>query len=157
METKDAKRSLRTLVAATLLFGVAVALAPAVAEAQVIIICGVYPNSTTDEYSNFCYGRGSGCLECVIIEYSTGSGGGGRLDPLPNGAAAAPYVDLLGRQGAGQPVGLASGTGLSSPSFNEAVCKEPGLDHPVQTARTEHVPAARKDRLHTRRIRELTR
>lgn len=156
METKDAKRSLRSLVAVTLLLGGAVALSPTVTEAQ--IYCWFYPNSKTDDYSDFCYGSGPGCLECVIFEYSPGpgDGGGGAVDPLPKGAAAASDV-YLGDQGASQPVGLTSGTGLPRLSLNEAACKEPRLDNPVRTARSERVPDVRKDRLHTRRIRELTR
>lgn len=151
----DAKRSLRSLVAAALLSSVAVAIAPVVAEAQ-WIICWIYPDSTTDEWSDFCYGRGSGYADCVIFEYSTG-GGGGLVDPLSKGAAAASGVSRLGDQGANQPVGLTSGTGLPRLDLNDAVCKEPRLHNPARTARSEHVPAARKDRLRTRRVRELTR
>lgn len=157
METKNSKRCLRTLVAATLLSGAAVALAPAVAEAQVII-CSIYWNSTTDDYSNFCYGSGSGCIECVIIEYSTGGNGGeGPLDPLRQQQAATSEASLLDNQGTHQLVGLASGTGLPRLSLNEEACKEPRLGSPVRTAESERVPPARKDRLRTRRVRELTR
>lgn len=159
MENTIAKRPLRTLVTTTLLLGVAVAIAPAEAEAQVIIICGLYPESTTDDYSDFCYGRGSGCLECVIIEYRTGGGGGsgGPLDPLPGSAAAASDLSRLGDQAGNLPVGLTSGTGLPRPSLNEVACEEPRLDNPVQRARSERAPAARKDRVRTRRVGELTR
>ncbi len=156
METTNANRSLRTLVVAALLLSVAVTLAPAVAGAQ-IIICSIYWNSTTDEYSNFCYGSGPGCVECVIIEYSTGSGGGGRLDSLHEGAAAASDAYRLDAQVANRSVGLAAGTGLPRLSLNEAACKEPRLDNAVRTARSERLPAARKDRLRTRHVRELTR
>jgi hypothetical protein len=145
------------MVTATLILSLAVALAPAEAEAQVIIICGLYANSTTDDYSDFCYGRGSGCLECVIIEYSTGGGGGGPLDPLPGSAAAASDLSRLGDQAGNLPVGLTSGTGLPRPSLNEVACEEPRLDNPVQTARSERAPAARKDRVRTRRVEEMTR
>ena len=157
MENMTAKRSLRPLVAATLLLSGAVALAPAEAEAQVIIICGLYPDSTTDDYSDFCYGSGSGCLECVIIEYSTGGGGGGPLDPLPGGAAAASGLSRLGDQAGNLPVGLTSGTGLPRPSLKEVACKEPRLDEPVRATRSERAPAARRDRVRTRRVGEPTR
>ncbi|MCY3930915.1 MAG: hypothetical protein OXH70_04290 [Acidobacteria bacterium] len=143
METKNSKRCLRTLVAATLLSGAAVALAPAVAEAQVII-CSIYWNSTTDDYSNFCYGSGSGCIECVIIEYSTGGNGGeGPLDPLRQQQAATSEASLLDNQGTHQPVGLASGTGLPRLSLNEEAARSrvwaarfgppnPSVSHPPE-------------------------
>lgn len=156
METRNPKRSLRTLVATTLLSGVAVAVAPAVAEAQ-IVICWIYSDSTTDDYSDFCYGNGSGCAECIIIEYMTGGGGDGPPDLLPEGAAAASGALRLGDRDASQPVGLVSGTGLPRLRRNEAACKEPRLDSLVRIAGSEHLSSARKDRLRTRRVRDVAR
>lgn len=152
---KHTRLSLKALTLAALFLAVAIGFGPAAAEAQ-WIICWIYPDSTTDPYSDFCYGRGSGCADCIIIEYSRGGEGGGPGELPPVGAAAASGAAYrLGDQGANQPIGSASGTGLQRLGLDEAICREPRLDVPVQTTGSERVPAVRKDRLRTRRGREL--
>lgn len=122
-----------------------------------IIICGVYPDSTTDDYSNFCYGNGSGCMDCVIIEYST-VGGGDSLDSLPEGAAVASSVYQSRDQRSNQPIGWTAGTGLPRPSLDEAACAEARVDHTTQVVvRSERVPSVRQDRLRTRQVRDVAR
>ena len=41
-------------------------LGPAIAESQILVICGVYRDSYADTDANLCHGRGTGCMECTI-------------------------------------------------------------------------------------------
>jgi hypothetical protein len=115
--------SLKPFAIATVLLAVFVALAPPSAEAQ-WGRCWFYPDSTTDPYSDFCYGRGcygrgNGCLFCIIV-YSAGDGGEDSVESPAYGMPAASPAFSPTNRGTNQPVGLATGTGLPQPSLSEA-------------------------------------
>jgi len=126
-------------------------LGPAIAQSQILIICGVYRNSHADTGNNVCHGTGPGCMECTIIEYST-TGDGGPVDSRLQSATMASYVPRPADsvQGPDLPVSLALHTGLRLPPAKEPACRAPALFDEVRVASRERVPPALKDRSRSR-------
>lgn len=143
---------LRSVLVAALLSCAMAVLGSAVAESQIIVICGIYSNSHAG--GNVCHGTGPGCMECTIIMYATGGAGdaGAPSETLRREATAASSTPLLHRdEGPGQPVGLAVGTGLLHSPLTEPICESPSLYDRVRRAGLERVPTVGEDRFQSRR------
>lgn len=130
-----------------------VVLGPAVAHAQILIICATYRNSHADTGNNVCHGTGPGCMECTIFELSTTDDEEpvdfGRQDAIVDSTAAS-YVPRLVDREADLPVSLAVHTGLRFTSAKKPVCDAPALFDRVRVARKERVLPAVKDRSRSR-------
>lgn len=122
---------------------------PAVAEAQIFVICGVYRDSYADTGANLCHGHGSGCIECTFIVLKRDEGDV-PIDPPLEGALLVSYTSGFDyTQDPSQPVSLALDTGLASTSQMSA-CEEPGLYDRVRMASRERVVPVVKDRSRSR-------
>ncbi len=121
-------------------------LGPAVAQSQIVVICGVYRDSYADTAANLCHGRGPGCMECTIFMYKEPEGGGPTGPPSegPDLAAYTPGFDYTHEPI--QPVSLAGDTGLAPAREESPACEAPSLYDQVQVVSREHVPPAVKDR-----------
>ena len=124
-------------------------LGPAVAQSQILIICETYRDSRPDTGNNFCHGRGMGCMECTILEFST-TDEGEPVDSRRQGATVASYAPRLVDGEAVSPVSLASSTGLRFTPAVEPVCAAPALFDEVRVASRERVSPAVKDRSRSR-------
>ena len=122
-------------------------LAPALAESQILVICGLYRDSKADRANNFCHGHGGGCVECTFIEMAAVDDGEA-VDSQRQNTTVASYTPRLldSAQGHSQPVGLALHTGLRLAPPNQPTCDEPSLYDRVRMANRERVPPIVKDR-----------
>ena len=102
-------------------------LGPAVAESQILVICGIYRDSFADTEANLCHGSGSGCAECVFIALSPGDGDGEPVDPRSRNVTVASYAPRLLQpaEEPDQPLSLAVNTGLPSTPGSSAVGLRP--------------------------------
>ena len=118
-------------------------LGPAVAESQILVICGIYRDSFADTEANLCHGSGSGCAECVFIALSTGDGDGEPVDPRSRNLAVASYTPRLiqAAEEPDQPLSLAVNTGLPFTPPGQSGCKAPALFDRVRERGRELVPA----------------
>ncbi len=131
--------------AAVLALALAV-LGPAIAQSETWL-CFVHRNSHAGNTS--CHGTGGGCLDCILIEYST-NGGGAPRDFLPQGAVAVSYPSRLDRtQEPNQPVSLALDTALSRTPLKQFTCEEPSLYDRVRMASLERAPTITEDHART--------
>ena len=121
-------------------------LAPALAESQIVVVCGVYRDSYPDTEANLCHGRGSGCMECTILMFK-GHEGGGPTGPVPGVPTMASYTTGLDYvQEPLQPVSLAVNTGLAPTGEKLSACRAPSSYDQVRVASRERVSPAVKDR-----------
>lgn len=119
---------------------------PAVAQSQIIVICGVYRDSYADTAANLCHGRGSGCMECTIFMFKEPEGGGPTGPPSDEPALAA-YTPGFGyTHEPMQPVSLAGDTGLAPAREELPACEAPSLYDQVRVVSRERVSPAAKDR-----------
>ena len=127
-------------------------LGPALAESQIVVVCGVYRDSYPDTEANLCHGRGSGCMECTILMFK-GHEGGGPTGPVPGVPAMASHTSGLDYvQESLQPVSLAVNTGFAPTGEKLSACEAPSsydqarsYDQVRVTSR-ERVSLAVKDR-----------
>lgn len=129
--------------AGVLVLGFAV-LGPAVAESQILVICGIYRDSFADTEANLCHGSGSGCAECVFIALATGNGDDGELAfSRSRNATVASYTPRLiqAAEEPDQPLSLAVNTGLPFTPPGQSGCKAPALFDRVRERGRELVPA----------------
>ena len=121
-------------------------LGPAIAQSQIVVICGVYRDSYADTDANLCHGRGSGCMECTILIFKRDEGGL-PIDPPSERATLASYPSGFDRMlEPGQPVSLALDTGLAPMPQRLSACDVPSLYDQVLVASRERVPPVVKDR-----------
>lgn len=121
-------------------------LGPALAESQIVVVCGVYRDSYPDTEANLCHGRGSGCMECTILMFKAHEGGG-PMDPPSEVPALASYPSGLDYvQEPLQPVSLAVNTGLAPTGEKLSACEAPSSYDQVRVANRERVSPAVKDR-----------
>lgn len=122
-------------------------LGPAIAQSQVVVVCGVYRDSYADTDANLCHGRGSGCMECTILIFKEAEGGEptGPLSEVPALAVYTPGFDYTHEPI--QPVRLAGDTGLAPAREELPACEAPSLyDQARGVSSRERVPPAVKDR-----------
>lgn len=121
-------------------------LGPAIAESQIVVICGVYRDSYADTAANLCHGRGSGCMECTIFMFKAHEGGG-PMDPPSEVPALASYPSGFDYTDEPvQPVSLAGDTGLTPVLEELPACEGSSLYDQVRMASRDRVPPAVKDR-----------
>jgi hypothetical protein len=135
-----------------------VVLGPAIAQSQILIICGVYRNSHPDTGNNVCHGTGPGCMEYTIIEMSTTGGGEEPVESRREGATMASHIlyPVDSVQGPDLPVSLALHTGLRLPPEQEPVCRAPAFFDRVRVASKERVPPALRDRSRGREFAQVS-
>lgn len=121
-------------------------LGPAIAQSQVVVICGVYRDSYADTAANLCHGRGPGCIECTIFMYKEPEGGGPTGPPSEGPAVAANTPGFDYTHEPIHPVSLAEDTGLASAREELPACEAPSLYDQVRVVRRERVPVAVKGR-----------
>ena len=131
-------------------------LGPAIAQSQIVVICGVYRDSYADTGANLCHGHGSGCMECTILIYKRDEGGV-LIDPPSQGATLASYTSGFDRVlELGQPVSLALDTGLAPTPQKLSACEGPSLYDRLRMASRERVPAVVKDRSRSRLLGQVS-
>ncbi len=130
-------------------------LGPAVAESQILVICGIYRDSFADTEANLCHGSGSGCAESVFIALSTGDGE--PVDPWSRNVTVASYAPRLLQpaEEPDQPLSLAVNTGLPS-TPGKFGCRTPALFDRVRAPVRERVSEAAKDRSRNRLLPQVT-
>lgn len=122
-------------------------LGPAVAQSQIVVICGVYRDSYADTAANLCHGRGPGCMECTIFMLKRFEGGG-PTGPPSEGPALASYTSGFDHTHEPiQPVSLAGDTALAPALEKLPACEEPSrLYDRMRVVTRRRVPPAAKDR-----------
>lgn len=126
-------------------------LGPAVAESQILVICGIYRDSYADTEANLCHGSGSGCAECVFIALATNGDGGTADGPRQSVTVASSTPRPLQRaEEPDQPLSLAVNTGLPFAPPGQSGCNAPALFDRVRAPRRERVLPATKDRSRNR-------
>lgn len=132
-------------------------LGPAVAESQILVICGIYRDSFADTEANLCHGSGSGCAECVFIALSPGDGDGEPVDPRSRNVTVASYAPRLLQpaEEPDQPLSLAVNTGLPS-TPRKFGCRTPALFDRVRAPVRERVSEAAKDHSRNRLLPQVT-
>ena len=131
-------------------------LGPAIAQSQIIVICGIYRDSYADTGANLCHGHGPGCMECTILMFK-GDGGGTPIDPPSQGTTLASYASGSDRVlEPGQPVTLALDTGLAPMPQKLSACEGPSLYDRVRMASRERVAPIVKDRSRSRLMEQVS-
>ena len=132
-------------------------LGPAVAESQILVICGIYRDSYADTEANLCHGSGSGCAECVFIALATGDDGEPPGPQSQSFSVASHTPRLIQRaEEPDHPLSLAVNTGLPS-ARGKFGCSTPALFDRVRVpGREVRVLEAAKDRSRNRLLPPVT-
>lgn len=101
-------------------------LSPAVAESQILVICGIYRDSYADTGANLCHGNGPGCAECVFIALAQNDDGE-PVDPPRQSVTLASYTPRLIERAEelDQLLTLAVSTGLPFAPPGQSGCNAP--------------------------------
>lgn len=132
-------------------------LGPAVAESQILVICGIYRDSYADKKANLCHGSGPGCAECVFIALATGDG----VEPADSPSqrlTVASYTPRLVEKAeeAGQPLSLAVNTGLPFTPPVQSGCTAPALFDRVRASVRGRVSPPAKNRPRERLLAQVS-
>lgn len=126
-------------------------LGPAVAESQILVICGIYRDSYADTGANLCHGNGPGCAECVFIALAQNDDGEPVDRPRQSVTVASFTPRLIQRAEApDQPLSLAVNTGLPFAPPGPSRCNATALFDRVRAPGRERVVPATRDRSRNR-------